>query len=104
MKQCVEDGLKRTEDILASPRVTYRRTAHRLFAKAKSMPAGTMRDNLFIKSYALAVSEQNGSASGYVVTAPTCGACGVLPGVLYFIYEKRMETLRKEMNISEVPA
>lgn len=34
--------------------------------------------------YALAVSEENASG-GRVVTAPTCGACGVVPGVLYML-------------------
>lgn len=32
-------------------------------------------------SYALAASEENASGEE-VVTAPTCGACGVIPGVL----------------------
>jgi len=32
-------------------------------------------------SYALAVSEEN-AAGGVVVTAPTCGSCGILPAVL----------------------
>ena len=35
-------------------------------------------------AYALAVSEEN-AAGGEVVTAPTCGACGVLPAVLFFL-------------------
>lgn len=35
--------------------------------------------------YALAVSEENASG-GRVVTAPTCGACGVVPGVLYMLH------------------
>ena len=35
-------------------------------------------------SYALAASEENASG-GTVVTAPTCGSCGVLPAVLYHI-------------------
>ena len=39
-------------------------------------------------SFALAVSEENASG-GTVVTAPTCGASGVLPGVLYFLKETR---------------
>ena len=39
-------------------------------------------------SYAYAVSEQNAD-NGTVVTAPTCGACGVLPAVLYYIKNKR---------------
>jgi len=38
-------------------------------------------------SYALAVSEENASG-GIIVTAPTCGSCGVLPGVLYFLKKR----------------
>ena len=37
-------------------------------------------------AYALAVSEKN-PADGEVVTAPTCGACGVLPAVLFFLQQ-----------------
>ena len=40
-----------------------------------------------IFSYALAVSEEN--ASGHeIVTAPTCGSCGVMPSVLYFLQKQ----------------
>ncbi len=39
-------------------------------------------------SYAYAVSEQN-AGNGLVVTAPTCGSCGVLPAVLYYFQDKR---------------
>lgn len=39
-------------------------------------------------SYAYAVSEQNAD-NGTIVTAPTCGSCGVLPAVLYYFKEKR---------------
>ena len=35
-------------------------------------------------AYELAVSEENASG-GRIVTAPTCGSCGVLPGVLYHV-------------------
>ena len=35
-----------------------------------------------VTAYALAVSEENASG-GIIVTAPTCGSCGVLPAVLY---------------------
>ncbi|MEA4966310.1 MAG: L-serine ammonia-lyase, iron-sulfur-dependent, subunit alpha [Oscillospiraceae bacterium] len=42
-------------------------------------------------SYAYAVSEQNAD-NGTVVTAPTCGASGVLPAVLYYMREKRSLT------------
>ena len=37
-------------------------------------------------SYALAVSEEN-AAAGKIVTAPTCGSCGVLPGGLYYLQD-----------------
>ena len=39
-------------------------------------------------SFAYAVSEQNAD-NGTIVTAPTCGAAGVLPAVLYYFQEKR---------------
>ncbi len=39
-----------------------------------------------LASYAFAVSEQN-AAGKTVVTAPTCGACGVIPSVLKFLQE-----------------
>lgn len=43
---------------------------------------GLSKRNTLLYSYALAVSEQNASG-GTIVTAPTCGASGVLPAVLY---------------------
>ena len=39
-------------------------------------------------SYALAVSEENASG-GVIVTAPTCGSCGVVPAVLYHLWKSR---------------
>ncbi len=44
--------------------------------------------NRLICSYAFAVSEENASG-GVIVTAPTCGACGVLPAVLKYLQQKR---------------
>lgn len=44
-------------------------------------------ENRLVSSYAFAVSEENASG-GIIVTAPTCGACGVLPAVLYYMHEK----------------
>jgi len=42
----------------------------------------SMRRRPLVFAYALAVSEEN-AAGGHVVTAPTCGSCGVIPAVLY---------------------
>ncbi len=45
------------------------------------------RENRLVCAYAFAVSEQNADC-GTIVTAPTCGACGVLPAVLVYMQEK----------------
>ena len=39
-------------------------------------------------AYAYAVSEENAD-NGLIVTAPTCGSCGVLPSVLYYLQKKK---------------
>ena len=46
------------------------------------------RENRLVCAYAFAVSEENASG-GTIVTAPTCGACGVLPAVLKYAQERR---------------
>ena len=46
-----------------------------------------IRENRLVCAYAFAVSEEN-AAGGTIVTAPTCGACGVLPAVLKYSHEK----------------
>ena len=45
------------------------------------------RENRLVCSYAFAVSEQNADC-GIIVTAPTCGSCGVLPAVLKYMQDK----------------
>ncbi len=44
------------------------------------------KENRLVCSYAFAVSEQNADC-GVIVTAPTCGACGVLPAVLKYMQD-----------------
>lgn len=61
------------------------RKARRYLYKAENSPQYLRRmNNLF--SYALACSEEN-AAGGVVVTAPTCGSCGVVPAVCRLIQE-----------------
>ncbi len=48
-----------------------------------------------ISSYALAVSEEN-AAGGTIVTAPTCGSCGVIPGVLKYL-KNQLQVSNKEI-------
>ncbi|MBN2859242.1 MAG: L-serine ammonia-lyase [Sphaerochaetaceae bacterium] len=59
------------------------RKASQYFAQANDM-GGVLGTPARALSYALAVSEENASG-GKIVTAPTCGSCGVLPGVLLYI-------------------
>ncbi|MDP4185549.1 MAG: L-serine ammonia-lyase, iron-sulfur-dependent, subunit alpha, partial [Bacteroidota bacterium] len=51
-------------------------------AKAKTY-SGPMKKRGLLFAYALAVSEEN-AAGGIIVTAPTCGACGVVPAVMKY--------------------
>lgn len=45
------------------------------------------KENRLVCAYAFAVSEQNADC-GIIVTAPTCGSCGVVPAVLKYMQEK----------------
>jgi len=61
------------------------RKAHTFYRKS-SLYGPHMKNNARIWAYALAVSEENASG-GMIVTAPTCGASGVLPAVLRYLNE-----------------
>ncbi|MCK5809405.1 L-serine ammonia-lyase, iron-sulfur-dependent, subunit alpha, partial [bacterium] len=61
------------------------RKAASYYIKSKSLSDNVKTaDEVF--SYALAVSEENASG-GQVVTAPTCGSCGIVPAVLKIAQE-----------------
>ncbi len=85
MKNAVERGINK-EGRLPGP-LNLRRKAQTYYVKADGY-----RDNLksrgLVFAYALAVSEENASG-GVIVTAPTCGSSGVLPGVLYHLWKSR---------------
>jgi len=61
------------------------RKAH-VFHRKSSLYGADLKNHALIWSYALAVSEENASG-GVIVTAPTCGASGVLPAVLRYLQE-----------------
>lgn len=50
-----------------------------------------------LSSYALAVAEENADG-GFVVTAPTCGSCGILPSVLYYSFYDKGHSNRSILN------
>lgn len=89
MESCIKTGISRTGVLPGT--LKYPRKAQSFYRKAR-------RDNSRngftgkIFAYTLAVSEENGGG-GRVVTAPTCGASGVIPGLLY--------ALKEEYNLSE---
>ena len=81
MKQSVLRGIKH-EERLPGP-LNLPRKAPTYYIKASGYKQSLQARGL-VYAYALAVSEENASG-GTIVTAPTCGACGVLPAVLYHI-------------------
>lgn len=81
MKQSVLRGIKH-EGRLPGP-LNLPRKAPTYYIKASGYKQSLQARGL-VYAYALAVSEENASG-GTIVTAPTCGACGVLPAVLYHI-------------------
>ena len=82
MKQSIRNGLDH-EGVLPGP-LKLQRKAATYFIKARGYRASLQSRGL-VYAYALAVSEENASG-GTIVTAPTCGACGVLPAVLYHMH------------------
>ncbi|MDJ0836442.1 MAG: L-serine ammonia-lyase [Acidobacteriota bacterium] len=85
MKRCVERGLKPTETVLPGVLQVKRRAPQLLEAAVRPKRRGIFASNdicRYATAFAYAVSEEN-AASGRVVTAPTNGGAGVLPGVLY---------------------
>ncbi|MBR0183214.1 MAG: L-serine ammonia-lyase, iron-sulfur-dependent, subunit alpha [Bacteroidaceae bacterium] len=85
MKAAVERGLD-AEGVLPGP-LNLRRKAASYYVKATGYK-DNLRTRGLVFAYALAVSEENASG-GRIVTAPTCGSCGVLPSVLYHLWKSR---------------
>lgn len=85
MQDSVERGLEH-EGVLPGPLHLHRK-APIYYIKATGF-GPNLQSRALVFSYALAVSEENASF-GRIVTAPTCGACGVVPAVLYHIQKSR---------------
>ncbi len=85
MKAAVKRGLEE-EGSLPGP-LNLRKKAVSYYVRASGYTQ-TLRSRGLVFSYALAVSEENASG-GKIVTAPTCGSCGVVPAVLYHLQTSR---------------
>ena len=81
MKDAISRGLK-TSGVLEGG-LGVERKAQFLFNQRHIDESQTTRENRLVCSYAFAVAEENAD-NGTVVTAPTCGACGVLPAALRY--------------------
>lgn len=82
MKAAVLKGLD--EEGVLPGGLGLQRKASMYYVKSKGYQ-GSMKSRAQLFAYALAMSETNASG-GEVVTAPTCGSCGVLPAVLYHLH------------------
>ena len=86
MKLTVREGLAK-EGILPGG-LEVERKAKYLYAQRHMDETPETRENRLVCAYAFAASEQN-AGGGMITTAPTCGASGVLPAVLYYMQEKK---------------
>lgn len=85
MQNAVQRGLEQ-EGVLPGS-LNLRRKASTYYIRASGYKQSLQSRGL-VFAYALAVSEENASG-GVIVTAPTCGSCGVVPAVLYHLAKSR---------------
>ena len=86
MKQCIDRGLRTTGELGGGLHIM--RKAHYLYNQRHIDESAQTRENRLVCAYAFAVGEENASG-GEIVTAPTCGACGVVPSVLKYMQEQK---------------
>lgn len=91
MEETIEKGLV-TEGVLPGALKLARKASSYNIKAMQSV--GSSRPMGMLFAAALAVSEEN-AGGGRVVTAPTCGASGVLPAVMYFMkHDQKMPDYR----------
>jgi len=93
MRASVEQGLASDQVVLPGS-LKLRRRAKGCLAHARMLES-PQRDVALISAYALAVAEENANGA-VVVTAPSCGSSGVVPGVLYY-FEENKNVPRREI-------
>ena len=86
MKNAIAEGLQ-AEGVLPGG-LNVQRKAKYLYAQVPHEQIPALLEFQTIAAYAYAVAEQN-AGNGTIVTAPTCGACGVLPAVLKYAQDTK---------------
>lgn len=81
MKAAIDEGLSKTGVLPGG--LNVQRKAKYLYEQVPEEDIPALKEFQMIAAYAYAVAEENAD-NGTVVTAPTCGACGVLPAVLKY--------------------
>ena len=82
MQDCVESGLQ-AEGVLPGG-LNITRKAKMLHEMRCYNESSDIEMDRLVAAYAYAVSEENADEH-LVVTAPTCGSCGVIPAVMYYM-------------------
>ena len=85
MKEAVQRGIE-AEGVLPGG-LGVRRKAVSYYVHAEGYNQ-SLKSRGLVYAYALAVSEENASG-GLIVTAPTCGSCGIVPAVLYHLHKSK---------------
>jgi len=94
MRTCLEKGLAAEGSLPGG--LDLARRAKKLHEQLTQQPdAATLND--WLCAYAMAVNEEN-AAGHMVVTAPTNGAAGVIPAVLYYLVEHEHATTEQVRN------
>lgn len=86
MNEAISSGLKATG--VLSGGLKLERKAKFLYNQRFMDESPEIRESRLVCAYAYAVSEQN-AGGGKIVTAPTCGSCGVLPAVLAYMKQRK---------------
>ncbi|MBQ0038440.1 MAG: L-serine ammonia-lyase, iron-sulfur-dependent, subunit alpha [Clostridiales bacterium] len=86
MKRAIQAGLSK-EGVLPGG-LNIMRQAKLIYTKELETKHPEVIECQMVCAYAYATSEENAD-NGIIVTAPTCGSCGVLPAVLYYLQQKK---------------
>ena len=100
MHEAVKRGLEATGELPGS--IKLNRKAASLYKKAQEMSRTQDSFLIFLNAYCEAASEEN-AAGNIVVTAPTSGASGVIPGLTYLMkthYHYDAQKLRDGMLVA----
>lgn len=85
MKEAVERGIEAEGVLPGGLGVARKATSYYVHAAGYN---SSLKSRGLVYAYALAVSEEN-AAGGRIVTAPTCGSCGIVPAVLYHLHTSK---------------